>query len=246
MQRYKTPSKIISLLAGLAFSSLAVSASTDSTAKSELSPYEASYTASMSKGVSLNGQGVRTLTDQGNNVWLYRTDVDSFIADINESLIFKWKDGHVIPLRYRYSLSGFLIKDRKQSIDFNWQEGIAKGKYSGKSFEVKLEEGTLDPLGYQLQLHQDLKAGKRDITYRVLDKGDYDTDRFAVIAEESLSDRGQTMKTLKAEKVRDKGSKRQTLMWFDPEQNYLLARLLQVEPDGSEYELRLKDARVQD
>ncbi|WP_323752761.1 DUF3108 domain-containing protein [Marinobacter sp.] len=246
MQRYKKPTRILFLLAGLVFSSLAVSASTDSTTKAELTPYEASYTASMSKGVSLNGRGVRTLSSQGNNVWLYRTDVDSFIADINESLIFKWENGHVIPLRYRYRLSGFLIKDRQQSIDFNWQTGIAKGKYRDDSFEVKLEKGTLDPLGYQLQLHQDLKAGKRDVTYRVLDKGDYDTDRFAVIAEESLSDHGRNMKTLKAEKVRDQDSKRQTLMWFDPEQNYLLARLLQVEPDGSEYELRLKDAQVQD
>ncbi|MCK0106404.1 DUF3108 domain-containing protein [Marinobacter sp. S0848L] len=246
MQSYKAPIRILSLLAGLLFFSLAASASTDTSNTSELTPYEASYTASMSKGVSLNGQGIRTLTSQGNNVWLYRTDVDSFIADINESLIFKWENGHVIPLRYRYRLSGFLIKDRKQSIDFDWQNGIATGKYRGKPFEVQLEEGTLDPLGYQLQLHQDLKAGKRDITYRVLDKGDYDTDRFAVIAEESLSDRGHTMKTLKAEKVREEDSKRQTLMWFDPEQNYLLARLLQVEPDGSEYELRLKDARIQD
>jgi len=246
MQSYNATIRILSLLAGLLFLSLAASASTDTSNAAELTPYEASYTASMSKGVSLNGQGVRTLTSQGNNVWLYRTDVDSFIADINESLIFKWENGHVTPLRYRYRLSGFLIKDRKQSIDFDWQNRIATGKYRGKSFEVKLEEGTLDPLGYQLQLHQDLKAGKRDITYRVLDKGDYDTDRFAVIAEESLSDRGHTMKTLKAEKVREEDSKRQTLMWFDPEQNYLLARLLQVEPDGSEYELRLKDARVQD
>lgn len=211
-----------------------------------LVPYEARYTASMSKGVSLNGEGVRELTDQGNNVWLYRTDVDSFIADINESLIFRWEDSQVIPLRYRYHLSGFLIKDRKQSIDFDWQAGIATGSYRGDKFEVELRDKTLDPLGYQLQLHQDLKAGKRDVTYQVLDKGDYDDDRFAVIDEDSLSDNGRTMNTLKAEKVRDEDSKRQTLMWFDPARDYLLVRLLQVEPDGSEYELKLKDATLAD
>ena len=101
-------------------------------------------------------------------------------------------------------------------------------------------------MGYQLQLHQDLKAGKRDVTYQVLDKGDYDDDRFAVIDEDSLSDNGRTMNTLKAEKVRDEDSKRQTLMWFDPARDYLLVRLLQVEPDGSEYELKLKDATLAD
>ncbi len=62
----------------------------------------------MEKGLSLNGTAKRTLTSQGNDVWLYRTDVDSFIADIDESLIFRWEDGQVIPLRYRYRLSGLL------------------------------------------------------------------------------------------------------------------------------------------
>ncbi|WP_303292065.1 DUF3108 domain-containing protein [Marinobacter sp. SS5-14b] len=243
---YKAPTRIIALLAGLIFTSLAFNTRAETSRDAPaLTPYKASYTASMSKGISLNGEGIRTLTDQGNNVWLYRTDVDSFIADIDESLVFKWEQGHVIPLRYRYRLSGFLIKDREQSIDFDWQAGMAKGKYRGNRFEVEIKEGTLDPLGYQLQLHQDLKAGKRDVTYQVLDKGSYDTDRFAVIDEESLSDKGRTMRTLKAEKVRAEDSKRQTLMWFDPDQDYLLVRLLQVEPDDSEYELRLKDARVQ-
>src|SRR5690606_33788803 len=79
-----------------------------------LVPYEARYTASMSKGVSLSGEGVRELTNPGNNVWLYRTDVDSFIADINESLIFRWEDGQVIPMRRRSHLSGFLINGSTQ------------------------------------------------------------------------------------------------------------------------------------
>src|SRR5690606_30663520 len=126
------------------------------------------------------------------------------------------------------------------------QNGTANGKYRGNAVEVELEEGTLDPLGYQLQLHQDLKAGKRDVTYRVLDNGDHATDRVADSHEESLSERGLSMNALKAEKVRAEDSKRQTLMWFDPDQDFLLVRLLQVEPDGSEYELRLKDARIQD
>ena len=230
------------LIAGM----IALPASAGDVDYAPLAPYEARYTASMSKGVSLNGEGVRELTDQGNNVWLYRTDVDSFIADINESLIFRWENGQVILLRYRYHLSGFLIKDRKQSIDFDWQAGTATGSYRGEKFEVELRDKTLDPLGYQLQLHQDLKAGKRDVTYQVLDKGDYDDDRFAVIDEDSLGDNGRTMNTLKAEKVRDEDSKRQTLMWFDPARDYLLVRLLQVEPDGSEYELKLKDATLAD
>ncbi len=214
-------------------------------ASATLTPYSATYSASMSKGIKLNGAGKRELTDQGNGVWLYRTEVDSFIADINESLTFRWDNGQVVPLRYRYELSGLMITDRKQSIDFDWPAGTASGSYRGDKFELELREGALDPLGYQLQLHQDLKAGKRDVTYQVIDKGDYDEDRFAVLSEEKLTLNGRSMNTLKAEKVRDDDSKRETLMWFDPKQDYLLVRLRQVEPDDSEYELRLKEASIQ-
>ncbi|RBP31033.1 uncharacterized protein DUF3108 [Marinobacter pelagius] len=211
---------------------------------SELIPYRASYTAAMDKGLEINGAAVRSLTPQGNGIWLYRTDVDSFIADIDESLVLKWENGQVIPLRYRYHLSGVFIRDRKQSIDFDWDKGIATGSYRDKSFEIPLKEGALDPLGFQLQLRQDIKAGMRDMSYQVIDGGDYDEEKFAVIDEERVSTNGDTITLLKAEKVRGENARRQTLMWFDPRQNFLLSRLLQIEPDGSRYELRLQDLEL--
>ncbi|MBU2955164.1 DUF3108 domain-containing protein [Marinobacter sp. F3R08] len=209
----------------------------------ELIPFEASYTAAMEKGISLNGSAKRILTAQGNDIWLYRTDVDSFIVDIDESLIFRWEDGQVIPMRYRYRLSGFLVTDRNSAIDFDWSAGIATGEYKGQPFELEIEEGLLDPLGYQLQLHQDIKRGKREMTYRVLDGRSIDTDRFAVIDGENMNTGSKQTATLKAEKIRE-DAKRQTLMWFSPEQDYLLVRLKQVEPDGSTYELKLEEAEI--
>jgi len=105
---------------------------------------------------------------------------------------------------------------------------------------VELEKGVLDPLGFQVQLHQDILNGKREMEYQVLDRGSIDSERFAVVSDDtSISDGGQSSQ-LKAEKVRE-DSKRQTLMWFDPDNKYVLVRLLQVEPDGSKYELKLKN-----
>jgi len=205
-----------------------------------LFPFEVSYDAVLDKGLSLNGSAKRILTAQGNDVWLYRTDVDSFIADIDESLIFKWEDGQVIPLRYRYRLSGFLIKDRNQSIDFDWKTGVATGEYREKPFRVELKEGTLDPLGFQVQLHQDIRSGMREMEYQVLDRGNIDSERFAVVSDNTRGADNTQSPYLKAEKVRE-NSQRETLMWFDPDNKYVLVRLLQVEPDGSRYQLELKD-----
>lgn len=209
-----------------------------------LQPMELSYNASMERGISLKGSARRILEQRDDGTWRFRTDVDSFIADIDETLIFHWENNQVIPLRYRYELSGFLIKNRKEAIDFDWDNMVVSGHHEGDRFSMALEEGALDPMGYQLQLSQDIKAGKREMEYRVVDGGDYDTDRFAVVDEEMVNTNGEEVRTLKAEKVRDSDSKRQSLMWFAPEQDHVLIRFLQVEPDGSEYELTIKEATV--
>lgn len=233
---------MLCFLGALIFSTT-LHADTEPNTASGLTPFEVSYTASIDKGISLNGSAKRTLTSKGHGIWLFRTDVNSFIADIDESLILKWDGENVVPLRYRYRLSGFLIKDRKQSIDFDWDKGIATGKYRGKPFKLKLKEGALDPMGFQLQLYLDIKAGKRQMFYEVIDRGRYDTDHFAVIDQEPLKTDEGTITTIKAEKVRE-NSKRQTLMWFAPDEGYLLVRLQQIEPDGSIYELNLKNAEL--
>lgn len=230
----------LALLPALAFLIAFPSAAQAEDTRPGLFPFEVSYGASMEKGLTLNGSAKRSLTSQGNNIWLYRTDVNSFIADLDESLILKWENGQVIPLRYRYRLSGFLIKDRKQSIDFDWKAGVATGEYRGKPFQTELQEGLLDPLGFQIQLHQDIRNGKREMEYQVLDRGSIDDERFAVVSDASRSSGKDNTPYLKAEKVRE-NSKRETLMWFDPDNQYVLVRLLQIEPDGSRYQLTLKD-----
>ncbi|WP_372970861.1 DUF3108 domain-containing protein [Marinobacter sp.] len=216
----------------------------ESSERVPLQPMKLSYNASMDKGISLNGSARRILEQRDDGTWRFRTDVDSFIADIDETLIFRWENNQVIPLRYRYELSGFLIKNRKEAIDFDWDNMVVSGHHEGDRFSIPLEEGALDPMGYQLQLSQDIKAGKREMQYRVVDEGNYDTDRFAVVDEETVNTNGEEVRTLKAEKVRDSDSKRQSLMWFAPEQDHVLIRFLQVEPDGSEYELTIKEATV--
>ncbi|NMT65380.1 DUF3108 domain-containing protein [Marinobacter orientalis] len=207
-----------------------------------LRPMELSYNASMDRGISLKGSARRILEQRDDGTWHFRTDVDSFIADIDESLIFRWENNQVIPLRYRYKLSGFLIRKREEAIDFDWDKMVVSGHHEGDRFSMELKEGAMDPMGYQLQLSQDIKAGKREMEYLVIDKGDYDTDRFAVIDQETTRINGEELRTLKAEKVRDSDSKRQSLMWFAPERDYMLIRFLQVEPDGSEYELTISEA----
>ncbi|SFR41117.1 Protein of unknown function [Marinobacter daqiaonensis] len=213
-------------------------------AEVELTPLKATYSATMDKGISINGSATLSLTHQEDGTWLYRFDVESFIADIDESLTLRWQDGRVQPLEYRYALEGLMVSNRSRAMNFNWPAGTVNGSYNGDTFTMPLEEGALDPLGFQLQLRQDLKAGKESMSYPVADDGDYDHDRFTVVDSEPLKTEFGILETIKVEKVRGEGSKRETLLWFAPELDYLLVRLVQVEPDGSRYEVTLDKAEI--
>ncbi|GGY65088.1 DUF3108 domain-containing protein [Marinobacter zhanjiangensis] len=234
------------LLLGISSSALAETTghSSSGSQQPDLTPMSATYGASMDKGLSIDGSAIRTLEQQADGTWLYRFDVDSFIADITESVTFRWENGRIRPLEYRYALKGLMVSNRSRAMNFNWAADSISGSYEGDSFTMDMAENALDPLGFQLQMRQDLKAGKREMSYTVADDGDYDQDRFAVIGEEATDTPLGEMATLKVEKVRDKDSERETLMWFAPELDYLLVRLVQVEPDGSRYEVNLEDAEL--
>ncbi len=207
-----------------------------------LKPTSATYTASLDKGIAINGSATRTLEPQKDGTWVLRSKVDSYIVDIRESLHFRWQDDQVIPITYRYRLTGFLIRDRENSLDFDWDKSRVSGTMRGKSFTIGLSEGNLDPLGYQLQLRQDLSAGKTNMVYRVSGKGRFDEAKFSVIGKQKLKTELGTLETIKATKVRSPDSKRETFMWFAPTRDYLLVKLVQVEPDGTRYELNIQTA----
>ncbi|MDX1799921.1 MAG: DUF3108 domain-containing protein [Marinobacter sp.] len=209
---------------------------------SPLSPVSVSYTASIDKGIELNGSATRSLEHLKDGTWLVRFNVDSFVADIRETLHFRWQDNRVVPLAYHYRLSGLLIRDRENKLDYDWDKHRVSGKVRGKSFTMDAPDGALDPLGYQLQLREDLRAGKKEMAYQVTDKARYETSRFAVIGQEKLATELGKLDTLKVEKVRAPDSKRETLMWFAPDKDYLLVRLVQVETDGTRYEINIKKA----
>jgi hypothetical protein len=101
----------------------------------------------------------------------------------------------------------------------------------------------LDPLGYQLQLHQDIKAGKREMEYRYVRHGRVDRERFAVVNEGLIETSQGEVNALTVEKLRSEGAKRETLLWFAPKFDHMLVQLLQTEPDGSRYELNLKSIK---
>ena len=210
-----------------------------------LNPVHSVYRASLEKGIPFKGQATRSIEQRKDGSWDFSFNVDSFFAHIRESVHFRWNGYQVIPLHYEYALTGWAVPDRGAVLDFDWKKKQVRNDVKNKPWFMDIHEGVLDRLGFQLQLRQDLKAGKRHMVYDIADGGKLKNYEFAVVGEEDLDthEHGR-VHTIKVDQVRDPGKKRETHLWFAPQWDYLLVRMIQIEGDGTKYEIYLDNARL--
>ena len=119
------------------------------------------------------------------------------------------------------------------------------GSDRGDQVRVPLNRGLVDKSTYQLVLQHDVAAGKKSMSYQVIDGDEVETYDFRVLGEEKVETKAGTVDAIKVERVRDPTqSNRKTTLWFAKDWGYLLVRLNQVEKDGKEYQIMLKDGTV--
>jgi len=211
----------------------------------ELVPHKATYTAKIKKGISIKGDAVRELKKLDNGEWLYRFDVDSFVADIKESVHFSWLNNKVIPRQYSYKLSPFFSKNRTNKYAFDWQNKTIKGVYNNKRWLIKdIPDNSFDQLGFQLQMIMDIKANKPDMYYQIVRKKELNQSHYQIVGDEVIDTKFGKLNSILVTKIRAKKKKRKTHMWFSKDYPVLLLKMLQLEKDGEEYEITLEKAQI--
>jgi hypothetical protein len=119
------------------------------------------------------------------------------------------------------------------------------GSDRGDSVRLPLTKGMQDKSTYQLELQYDVAAGKQSMSYHVVDGDEVETYDFRVLGPERVRTKAGLIDAIKVERVRDPTkSSRKTVLWFGKDWDYLLVRLHQVETDGKEYQIMLKDGKV--
>ncbi|SDS73314.1 Protein of unknown function [Halopseudomonas xinjiangensis] len=206
----------------------------------ELVPFTASYAADMRK-IPVNGEATHSLEPTENGNWRLSFNAGMFVARLSEESVLRLEDDRIVPLTYHYQRRG-LGRGRETVQFFDWTSGVVTGEHKGEPFTLPTEPGLLDQTTYQLALQRDLAAGKQDMTYRVVDGDSIDEYRFRVVGEDRVTTRVGQFDAIEVERVREPESKRQTTLWFAKDWQYLLVRLKQIETDGQEYQIVLKDA----
>ncbi len=150
----------------------------------------------------------------------------------------------LLPKSYTFERGG-LGKAKKINLDFDWSTKMVTGIEHEDPVKVTLESGMLDKSTYQLALQRDVAAGKKSMSYRVVEGTDIDTYDFRVIGPEKVQTKAGSIDAIKVERVRDPTqTKRITQMWFAKDWGGILVALRQVETDGKEYNIMLLDGTV--
>lgn len=209
----------------------------------ELKPFSASYTADW-KQVPISGTARRSLEKTSDDSWQLDFEASMLVASFNERSTFRVEGDTLLPERYRLKRSG-LGKGKSIKHDFDWDAKQVTGEDRGDPVKLPLIRGLLDKSTYQIALQEAVAAGEKSMSYQVVDGDEIETYDFRVLGEEQVSTKAGQVAAIKVERVRDPTqSKRQTILWFATEWDFLLVRLHQIEKDGKEYQIMLDDGIV--
>lgn len=205
----------------------------------QLQPFETTYTATISN-VPFDGQATYSLVKQANG-WHFETKASMAFAERVEHSSFTIEKNIIKPTAYEFKQTG--IKPKKIILSFDWAKNFAKGHISDKKkdddifFDLKYK--MLDQLSSQLALQIDIAQGKKQMVYPVIEDDRIETYKFKVVGDETIDTPVGKLKTVKVQRVRGAGSKRQSFIWFAKDWNYTVVRLYHLEKNGQEYIISL-------
>ncbi len=175
----------------------------------------------------------RTLTHLGGTRYRLRSKTKNFIGSFEEQEEFLWlNDLSIRPVSYRYKQKLFGIS-RKRSIDYNWGNLTARYKYKNKKKTIKLHDGILGPMTYQLKIQTDLLQGKESFEYKFIKRGKIKTYQFKPVGTESIRADKYSIPNAKAIARSNEGKNRKTKIWFDNDDKYTLVSLKQTKGNDS-------------
>ncbi|WP_211825784.1 DUF3108 domain-containing protein [Kistimonas asteriae] len=204
--------------------------------------FEASYSATMGN-IPMDGTAERKLLRQPDGTWQLTFNAEMLFYSFSEQSRFTLDENNRIqPISYQLK-KGALGKDRQASVKFDWKRKQADSREDNDQWELAIQPGDLDKISYQLQLQEDMRQGRKDLHYQVVNEDERDDYQFLVENEETLQTPLGPVKTIRLKMQRD-NNKRQTWIWLAKEWNYMLVKLRQVEKN-KEYVISLKEASIE-
>jgi hypothetical protein len=203
-------------------------------------PFEAVYSVSRG-GIELGSvrMDLRRATDDS---FIYRTRTEPsgivtlFTGEIVERSLWRYEDGEIIPLQYRYRRREGVVK-RSVDATFDWSSQRVLTQEKDQNWSLDVPPGTLDKLLTNLAFLLDLQEGTGEYLYTVADGNDLKQYQYTLIGRESLSTAVGELDTVRFQR-RKVGKKPKTTLWCAPELDYFPVHV-ERRDDGTVYRMSL-------
>lgn len=209
-------------------------------ANTTLSTFDNTYSAKLyGFNITVNSR----LSPLPNGNYEYTFNADSSVGKVNEVTEISWQENEkvVLPRHYTYKRKG-LGNNRDDELIFDWTGLKLHNTQKNKVTDLDATKKLHDNLSYQIQLNQDLIAGKTQLAYAVTNGRKIKQYKFEIVGEENLSTSLGDVKTVKVKRTRDNDDL-VTYAWFAKDFQYLLVRM-QQEENGSAYTIYISKASL--
>ncbi len=161
---------------------------------------------------------------------------------IDEESWWKWQNGDLLPLYYRYQQQG--KKQRIRTREFNWEARQITLNEDGEQQQLEgLQPGTVDEALFLISLMHDLKQGKQTLSYPVAKKQGWSHYRFSRGPRETIRVPAGEFQTQQV--VRKASGAHSFRIWAAPALDYLPVQVEYREEDGKLFQLKLKQSSIQ-
>jgi len=205
-----------------------------------LSTFDNTYSAKL-YGFNITVTSKLNLLPNGNYQYLF--NADSSVGRVAETTEISWLENEkrVVPHHYTYKRKG-LGNNRDDELFFDWANLKLNNTKKNQITDLDANKKLHDSLSYQVQLNQDLIAGKTQFSYSVTNTRKIRNYVFEIVGEETLSTPLGEVKTVKLKRSRENDDL-VTYAWFAKDFQYLLVRM-QQEENGSSYTIYISKASI--
>lgn len=216
---------ILTTIGGLALATSSMAA---------VAPFSATYNFSIEG--KYNGTATRTLKQTGNQ---YQYNVNANVgklASATQATTLTNTNGVILPLKSttQYKIFG---AGRTTTLTFDNAKKQFVSNYKGQNKTIAMPQTAYDDLSLELQIREDLKAGKFRGNYVMADRNHVETVPFKKSTMTKVTVPAGTFDVVRVDRVHE-DSDRQTSFWLAPKLDYLPVKVLQIN-DGKKMEMSL-------
>lgn len=203
-------------------------------AVAEVKPFSANYNFNIEG--KYNGTASRILK-QNNTQWLYQMNANAGkLASATMTSTFNENNGIIFPQNSSttYKILGI---GRTEILTFDHAKKQYVSNYKGKTKTIKMPNIAFDDLGLEMQIREELKAGKFRGSYLMADRDKVEVVPFTKSDMTKISVPAGTFDVVRIDRVHDDKS-RQTSFWLASNLDYLPIKVVQTN-DGKKMEMNL-------